>query len=64
MVCGHIHHAEMREVSGVLYMKDGDQVESCTALAEHHDGRMELIDSAARLAGIRRLRTAEIEVVG
>jgi UDP-2,3-diacylglucosamine pyrophosphatase LpxH len=47
VVCGHIHHAEMREVQGVLYLNDGDWVESCTALVEHHDGRLELIDWAA-----------------
>ena len=46
VVCGHIHHAEMREVAGVLYANDGDWVESCTALVEHHDGRLELIDWA------------------
>src|SRR5882757_727149 len=46
VVCGHIHHAEMRMVDGILYMNDGDWVESCTALVEHHDGRMELIDWA------------------
>jgi UDP-2,3-diacylglucosamine pyrophosphatase LpxH len=48
VVCGHIHHAEMREVQGVLYLNDGDWVESCTALVEHHDGRLELIDWAAQ----------------
>ena len=47
VVCGHIHHAEMREVGGVLYLNDGDWVESCTALVEHYDGRLELIDWAA-----------------
>ena len=47
VVCGHIHHAEMREVDGVLYINDGDWVESCTALVEHHDGRLELVDWAA-----------------
>ncbi len=47
VVCGHIHHAEMRQVNGVLYINDGDWVESCTALVEHHDGRLELIDWAA-----------------
>jgi UDP-2,3-diacylglucosamine pyrophosphatase LpxH len=47
VVCGHIHHAEMREIDGVLYLNDGDWVESCTALVEHHDGRLELIDWAA-----------------
>lgn len=46
VVCGHIHHAEMRTVQGVVYMNDGDWVESCTALVEHHDGRFELVDWA------------------
>jgi UDP-2,3-diacylglucosamine pyrophosphatase LpxH len=46
VVCGHIHHAEMRHVGGVLYMNDGDWVESCTALVEHADGRFELVDWA------------------
>ena len=31
----------------MLYINDGDWVESCTALVEHHDGRLELIDWAA-----------------
>ena len=46
VVCGHIHHAEMRDVQGVVYMNDGDWVESCTALVEHADGRFELVDWA------------------
>jgi UDP-2,3-diacylglucosamine pyrophosphatase LpxH len=47
VVCGHIHCAEMRMVGGIRYMNDGDWVENCTALVEHHDGTMELIDWAA-----------------
>jgi UDP-2,3-diacylglucosamine pyrophosphatase LpxH len=47
VVCGHIHQAEMRVVDGILYLNDGDWVESCTALVEHEDGRLELIDWAA-----------------
>lgn len=43
MICGHIHHAEMREIEGILYANCGDWVESCTALVEHHDGRLELM---------------------
>jgi UDP-2,3-diacylglucosamine pyrophosphatase LpxH len=43
VVCGHIHRAEMREIDGILYCNDGDWVESRSALAEHHDGRLELI---------------------
>ncbi len=44
VVCGHIHRAEMREIDGVLYCNDGDWVESRTALIEHHDGRLELVE--------------------
>ncbi len=43
VVCGHIHTAEMRTIAGVAYYNDGDWVESCTALVEHDDGRMELL---------------------
>jgi UDP-2,3-diacylglucosamine pyrophosphatase LpxH len=43
VICGHIHIAEMREIDGILYCNDGDWVESCTALVEHLDGRMEVI---------------------
>lgn len=44
VVCGHIHHAEMRSIDGVLYCNDGDWVESLTALVEHADGRLEILD--------------------
>jgi len=43
VVCGHIHHAEIRDVNGTLYCNDGDWVESRTALVEHMDGRLEII---------------------
>ena len=49
VVCGHIHHAELRDIDGVLYANDGDWVESLTALVEHPDGRLEILDWAARL---------------
>jgi hypothetical protein len=50
VVCGHIHHAEIREINGVLYCNDGDWVESCTALVEHFDGTLELINWIERWA--------------
>jgi UDP-2,3-diacylglucosamine pyrophosphatase LpxH len=50
LVCGHIHRAEMRMIDGVLYCNDGDWVESCTALVEHSDGRLEILDWSAILA--------------
>ena len=42
VVCGHIHHANVRDIEGVLYCNDGDWVESCTALAEDFNGRLRL----------------------
>jgi 4-hydroxy-3-methylbut-2-enyl diphosphate reductase IspH len=43
VICGHIHHAEIKDIDGIVYMNDGDWVESCTALIEHHDGRWEIV---------------------
>jgi len=43
VVCGHIHHAEMRDIGDVLYCNTGDWVESCTALVESADGTLELL---------------------
>jgi len=48
VVCGHIHSAEIREFGDIIYYNDGDWVESCTALVEHADGRIEIIDWAER----------------
>lgn len=43
VICGHIHWATIREIDGLTYINCGDWVDSCTAIAEHFDGRMELI---------------------
>jgi UDP-2,3-diacylglucosamine pyrophosphatase LpxH len=43
VVCGHIHHAEIRNIDGVLYCNDGDWVESLSTMVEHHDGRLEIL---------------------
>ena len=43
MICGHIHHAAIRQVGDVLYINTGDWVESCTAVAETEEGSFELI---------------------
>ena len=44
VICGHIHSAALRRVDDVTYVNCGDWVDSCTAIVEHHDGRMELIN--------------------
>ncbi len=43
VVCGHIHRAEITTLRDILYCNCGDWVESCTALVEHDDGRLELL---------------------
>ncbi len=59
VVCGHIHSAEIRRFGDVTYYNDGDWVESCTALVEHADGRIEIVDWAKRVAA--RAAAAEPE---
>ena len=54
VVCGHIHHAEMREIDGILYCNDGDWVESLTALVEHADGRLDIFDASPQAWGVRK----------
>ncbi|VUX46562.1 Ser/threonine protein phosphatase [Candidatus Defluviicoccus seviourii] len=48
VICGHIHTAEIRQLDGIVYCNDGDWVESCTALVEHLDGRLEILHWAER----------------
>ena len=43
VVCGHIHKPDVRVIDGIHYYNDGDWVDSCTALVEHVDGRMEIL---------------------
>jgi UDP-2,3-diacylglucosamine pyrophosphatase LpxH len=43
VICGHIHHAAIRDINGVTYMNCGDWVESCTVLAEDDEGRFRII---------------------
>lgn len=43
VICGHIHTPEIKNIDGIIYMNDGDWVESCSALVEHEDGRWEII---------------------
>ncbi len=59
VVCGHIHTAEIRTIGDVTYYNDGDWVESCTALVEHADGRMEIIDWAERKRSLQAMDVAQ-----
>jgi len=56
VICGHIHHATIEDYDGVTYINTGDWVESCTAVAEHPDGRFEII----RWAGVASAGSARL----
>lgn len=43
VICGHIHHAELRHIEGIHYANSGDWVESCTALTEDHNGTLRIL---------------------
>ncbi len=59
VVCGHIHKAEQRTMEhGVQYLNCGDWVESCTALVEHLDGRLEIIDGIKAVDELKAARRA------
>ncbi len=60
VVCGHIHSAVIREADGISYINCGDWVDSCTAILEHTDGRMELLEwGAAPIAPVMAKLAAE-----
>jgi UDP-2,3-diacylglucosamine pyrophosphatase LpxH len=43
VICGHIHHAMIRDIAGLRYINCGDWVESCSAVIEHFDGTFEVV---------------------
>jgi len=43
VICGHIHWAAIKDIQGLTYVNCGDWVDSCTAIVEHLDGRLELV---------------------
>ncbi len=63
VICGHIHHATDHHTFGINYINTGDWVESCTAVAEHHDGTMELIRWADRGRMLKPVEQAEQQAV-
>jgi len=64
VICGHIHHATIADKGGLTYVNCGDWVESCTAVVEHYDGRLELIQWANRPDAALVPDVAEADEVG
>lgn len=63
VVCGHIHSAAIKNIGGIRYINCGDWVDSCTAVVEHDDGRMELVrwQESELLGGDLWQETAPVE---
>jgi UDP-2,3-diacylglucosamine pyrophosphatase LpxH len=66
VVCGHIHKAEIRRgiltddgLAEVDYFNCGDWVEGATALVEHDDGTMHILDGAAFLEQMKTIEATE-----
>jgi len=51
VLCGHIHRAAIDRMHEINYYNSGDWVESCTALVEHDDGHIELLQVIPREYG-------------
>lgn len=43
VICGHIHWASDRRIGGIHYLNCGDWVDTCSAIVEHLDGRLEVV---------------------
>jgi UDP-2,3-diacylglucosamine pyrophosphatase LpxH len=43
IICGHVHHASIRDFPSARYINCGDWIESCSAAVEHFDGRLEIV---------------------
>ncbi|MEM6665750.1 MAG: UDP-2,3-diacylglucosamine diphosphatase, partial [Pseudomonadota bacterium] len=62
VICGHIHHASDRMIGDIHYVNTGDWVESCTAVVEHMDGRLEIIRWMDRHAEPKALPLGQTQV--
>lgn len=44
VICGHIHHPNMRSIDNLQYVNTGDWVEHCTAVCENSAGELQLLN--------------------
>lgn len=59
VICGHIHYASVKNVAGLTYINCGDWVDSCTAVVEHADGRLEIVEWHRQVASVAALPAAQ-----
>jgi UDP-2,3-diacylglucosamine pyrophosphatase LpxH len=51
VICGHIHTPTITRHKGFTYCNTGDWIENCSALVEHSDGRMQILQFGPDVAG-------------
>jgi UDP-2,3-diacylglucosamine pyrophosphatase LpxH len=44
VLCGHIHSACVRQIGRLTYYNCGDWVETCSALVEHENGKIDIVN--------------------
>jgi UDP-2,3-diacylglucosamine pyrophosphatase LpxH len=59
IICGHVHHASIRDFPAARYVNCGDWIESCSAAIEHFDGRLEIVSWNPDMCALRRVKMAE-----
>ena len=60
VICGHIHHAVIRADDHLTYVNCGDWVESCTAVVEHFDGRLAIVEWVQLAVDVAATLTASL----
>ncbi len=63
IVCGHIHHAAVREMNGILYCNDGDWVETCSSLVESANGKLALVYWSEIQSRVRASSRSELDPI-
>ena len=63
VLCGHIHSAAIRQFGAVTYYNCGDWVETCSALVEGSDGKVEMVSYLPRLQRAQ-MQSSRRELVG
>lgn len=61
VLCGHIHSASIQSIGRLAYYNCGDWVESCSALIEDHNGRIELFRADPSVSPIMPAMPRELE---
>ncbi len=63
MLCGHIHSAAVRQFGTVTYYNCGDWVETCSALIEEKDGKINTVSYLPRVQLVQ-MRSPRREPIG